>query len=51
MTDADEFVKKMLESAANRKKTEPQSRTGNVDQKTAEENLKAIQEKLRQQKR
>jgi hypothetical protein len=51
MTDAEEFVKRMLESAADKKKTQSQSRTGNVDQKTAEENLKLIQERLRKQKR
>lgn len=42
----DDFVNLMLKRSKETKATEPQSRTGNVDQKSAEELLNQIQKKL-----
>ncbi len=47
MGQKEDFINLMLKSSKKTEETQPQSRTGNVDQKSAEELLKQIQEKLR----
>jgi hypothetical protein len=46
MAEKEDFVELMLKKSRETKPTQPQSRTGDVDQKTAEKTLKEIQEKL-----
>jgi len=46
-TDASKFIDMMLNSARTRKPTTPQSRTGSVSQKAAEDALKDINAKLK----
>jgi hypothetical protein len=41
-----DFVNMMLQSAEKKVRTKPQQRTGNVDQKTAEDALKVIRERI-----